>query len=96
MNEPSKLMCQLAYISRGMDIEHPEYKRKSRSDLAIRLRKVIKSVSDLEKQELDQSFSLHAVNDCVITLLDAIEKSADLETIKEHALEIFKAMDEEQ
>lgn len=94
MNEPSKLMCQLASISRGLDVEHPEYKRKSRTDLAVKLRKVMTSVDYLEKQEFNSSICLHAVEDCAIGLLGAIEKGADSETLKEYALEIINALEE--
>ena len=59
MNEPSKLMCQLASVSRGLDVEHPEYKRKSRTDLAVKLRKVMTSVDYLEKQEFRKWFLHH-------------------------------------
>ena len=69
MNEPSKLMCQLASISRGLDVEHPEHKRKSRIDLAVKLRKAISAVSSLEKQEHDMSTCLHIIRDCAIGLL---------------------------
>lgn len=95
MNSPSKIMCQLASVSRGLDVEHPEYKRKSRVDLAVKLRKAITSVSYLEGQEHDQSISLHNIKDSAISLLDEIEKGADLETLKVYALEILSTVEEQ-
>nr|WP_314523816.1 hypothetical protein [uncultured Acinetobacter sp.] len=95
MNEPSKLMCQLATVSRGLDVEHPEFKRKSRADLAVKLRKAITSVSHLEKQEFDQSICLHTIKDCAIGLLDQIGKGAELDTLKLYALEILNTVEEQ-
>lgn len=94
MNEPSKLMCRLASIRRGLDVEHPEYKRKSRTDLAVKLRKVMKSADYLEKQEFNSSICLHTVEDCAIGLLGEIEKGSDLETLKVYALEILNALED--
>lgn len=88
-------MCQLASISRGLDVEHPEHKRRSRAKLAVKLRKAITSVANLEKQEFDWSIQLHTMRDCAISLLSEIEKGADLETLKVYALEILNAAEEE-
>lgn len=95
MNSPSKLMCKLASVSRGLDVEHPEYKRKSRVDLADKLRSAITSVSHLERQENEKSICLHSIKDCAIRLLNDIEKGVELETLKVCALEILNALEEE-
>nr|EKU2460523.1 hypothetical protein [Acinetobacter baumannii] len=51
MKQPSKLMCQLGSLSRGLDKENSEFEPKSRDKLALKLRKVVNSAQKLEAQE---------------------------------------------
>lgn len=95
MNSPSKLMCQLASLSRGLDVENTEHKKKSRSELAVKLRSIITLTDNLEKQELDQSVSLFSVKDCTIKLLEEIENGANPAKLKEYALGILEILDQD-
>ena len=89
MIPPSKLMCQLAYIHRGLDKEQEEYKKKSRYDLALKLRKVVDGVAELEKKEYDSSFRVILNRDSAISILEAIDQGAPIEDLRVYALEII-------
>lgn len=95
MITPSKLMCQLAFVTRGLDVENSEFSKKNRKKLAEKLRSIITNVSNLEEQETDQCIRLHMVQDCVISLLEEIGSNCDPEKLKLYANEILQAINED-
>lgn len=91
MTQPSKLMCNLSSLSRGLDVENPEHNRKSRAKLSLKLRSIIAQVQQLEELEHNQSMDLHVVSELTIALIGAIKSNASYEQLTEHAAEILLA-----
>ncbi|HCG3439783.1 hypothetical protein [Acinetobacter baumannii] len=81
MKQPSKLMCQLGSLSRGLDKENSEFEPKSRDKLALKLRKVVNSAQKLEAQEFDLFCRINGARDIVLDLMDGLglKKSAEIE-----------------
>lgn len=72
MKQPSKLMCQLGSLSRGLDKENSEFEPKSRDKLALKLRKVVNSAQKLEAQEFDLFCRINGARDIVLDLMDGL------------------------
>ncbi|KAF1027108.1 MAG: hypothetical protein GAK29_00914 [Acinetobacter bereziniae] len=78
MKQPSKLMCQLGSLSRGLDKENPEFEPKSRYKLALKLRKIGKNARKLEEEEFNGFCIINSARDATLDLLDSLEnKSKD-------------------
>lgn len=73
MSNISKLICDLAKLSRGLDQENPEYSRQSRYKLALQLRSIISQVIALEASESDLSLRLFTAGDCALSLAEALK-----------------------
>lgn len=93
MKTPSKLMCQLASLSRGLDHEQHEYRKKSRYELSLKLRKITNRIQELEAQEHDSFIRLTVANDCGISMLEAINQGAPIEDLRAYAVDIIEACD---
>lgn len=95
MTQPSKLMCQLGSLSRGLDKENPEFEPKSRYQLTLKLRKVAKSVKKLEEQEFSGFCVINSARDIALDLIDGLKlnKSAQIE---ERLLELIQVLDGEE
>lgn len=57
----AELLLQLAAISRGLDVTHPEYSRLSRCELSDQLRAVIASVYVIACQDIADLSALEGV-----------------------------------
>ncbi|WP_151805869.1 hypothetical protein [Acinetobacter bereziniae] len=78
MKQPSKIMCQLGSLSRGLDKENSEFESKSRYKLALKLRKIIKNTQKLEEEEFNGFCIINSARDATLDLLESVNvKSKD-------------------
>lgn len=92
MKQPSKLMCQLGSLSRGLDKENSEFEPKSRYKLALKLRKVVKSSEKLEEQEFEWFCRINGARDIAIDLMDGLGLKSGAE-IEKQLIHILEALD---
>jgi hypothetical protein len=96
MTQPSKLMCNLSSLSRGLDVENPEHNRKSRTKLSLKLRRVIAQVQQLEELENNEFIDLHIIKDMALNLIEDIKNNVPHEQLAVHAVAILLAAEGEE
>lgn len=92
MKQPTKLMCQLGSLSRGLDKENSEFEPKPRYKLALKLRKVVKSAEKLETQEFEWFCRINGARDIAIDLMDGLGLKSSAE-IEKQLIHILEALD---
>lgn len=92
MTQPSKLMCQLGSLSRGLDKEGPEFEPRSRYKLALKLRKVVKNTQKLEEEEFNSFCIINSARDATLNLLDKLETDSK-DDIKHKLVELMEILD---
>lgn len=92
MTQPSKLMCQLGSLSRGLDKENSEFEPKSRYKLALKLRKIVKNTQKLEEEEFNSFCIINSARDATLNLLDKLETDSKND-IKQSLIELMEILE---
>ncbi|UOH16938.1 hypothetical protein [Acinetobacter sp. NyZ410] len=92
MTQPSKLMCQLGSLSRGLDKENPEFEPKSRYKLALKLRKIGENARKLEEDEFNGFFIINSARDATLDLLESVNVKSK-EDIKQSLVELMEILE---
>lgn len=85
-------MCQLGSLSRGLDKENSEFEPRSRYNLALKLRKVVKNTQKLEEEEFNGFCIINSARDATLNLLDKLETDSK-DDIKNKLIELMEILD---